>query len=1535
MRRSVLLLAVLGLAWVLGAVPAGAQTSTTITLSFADTSGNALTAVGEGSGTGTVRVVATAGAAVSSNVSVTVSVGASGGTAGRSTLGCTGTPLVCDGDYTTAVTSVTVTIASGHTSGSADITFLTLDDRVAEDPETIRFTGTATGYTVTQADLTITDANSTVFLTPSATVLSEGGGGSGVSVSAAFGSSDGTAATSSTRGSAADVTLLVSTVSGDTAAAADFSYAPSTPNAVSIPANAVSSSVSGTLAGLSVTDDDVVEGPETLTLRGSHPSLTTETVSLTIADDDADIALSVEPGVVAESASAQTITVTASFAGTSTVLTSATDVTVTVAGGGGADGATLGASGDFTTDQTSNQFTVRIPAGSLSGSATFGLTARADGASEVFEKVALSGSASVGGSSVTVTSAELNIADGIIALSFADASRNALTAVGEDGGAQTVRVVATANSAVSSNVSVTVSVGASGGTAVRASTCSGSPPVCDGDYSTSASSVTVTIPSGSTSGSPAMTVTTHGDTVAEDPETIRFTGTATGYWVTQADLTITDMDSNVFLTPSANLLSEGGGGSGVTVSADFRSDGGTAATSSTRGSAADVTLLVSAVSGDTAAAADFSYAPSPPNAVSIPANAVSSSVSGTLAGLSVTDDDVVEGPETLTLRGSHPSLTTETVSLTIADDDADIALSVSPGVVAESASAQTITVTASFAGTSTVLTSATDVTVTVAGGGGADGATLGASGDFTTDQTSNQFTVTIPAGSLSGSATFGLTARADGASEGIEKVALSGSASVGGSSVTVTGAELSIADGIVTLSLADASDNALTAVGEDGGAQTVRVVATAGAAVSSNVSVTVSVGASGGTATSGSCSGSPPVCTGDYGASGSSVAVSIASGSTSGSADVTVTPYDDTVAEGPETIRFTGSASGYTVLEADLAITDADSTVFLTPSATVSEGTGGSGVSVSAAFKSSGGTAATSSAHGSATDITLLVSGDTAGAADFSYAPSTPNTVSIPANAVSSSVSGTLAGLSVTDDDVVEGPETLTLSGSHPSFTAESVSLTVADDDADIALSVSPGVVAESASAQTITVTASFAGTSTVLTSATDVTVTVAGGGGADGATLGASGDFTTDQTSNQFTVTIPAGSLSGSATFGLTARADSTSEGIEKVALSGSATVGGSSVTVTGAELSITDGFVTLTVDDGATPPNPVASLGEGSGTSQLNLNVSLPAGFTAPAGGADVRFRVVAGTATADADTSFDPDEDFRVTYMGSVDLTDAYPGSVQIAANAASGTAAFSLVINDDNRFEGSTPETILVQGGTVTISGSLLHVMPISLEITDNDSPPYVPPPRISTGDGGGPTKPAYEGRFSDDDGNSHEANIDAIFGWGITMGCRADEPRLFCPSQPVLRRQMAVFLYRAVTRLSGAAPPAVEGVELSDVPGDASYASYAQWAVAAGVVAAPGGEFNPGAAATRADIAVGMIAAFPHLAPAQGQPRGLFEDMQGQDPAVVLAAEALYEAAVTRGCTAVPLRYCPDQPVSRAQMATLIVRALSIDPAFSG
>ena len=169
-------------------------------------------------------------------------------------------------------------------------------------------------------------------------------------------------------------------------------------------------------------------------------------------------------------------------------------------------------------------------------------------------------------------------------------------------------------------------------------------------------------------------------------------------------------------------------------------------------------------------------------------------------------------------------------------------------------------------------------------------------------------------------------------------------------------------------------------------------------------------------------------------------------------------------------------------------------------------------------------------------------------------------------------------------------------------------------------------------------------------------------------------------------------------------------------------------------------------------------------------------------------------------------------------------------------------------------------------------------------------------------------------------NVHHNSIHDLVRKRITQGCGDGR---FCPNRTVTRAQMAAFLHRAVYGPQEVSDPPA----LSDVPSDAWYRTPALWAVKNDVIRAPGGRFDPGGAVTRADMAE-MLAAVPRFnirVPARAQ--GLFDDTTGLPDATVRAIEGIRAAGVTAGCATGPLRYCPGQPVTRAQMASFLIRAL--------
>lgn len=173
-----------------------------------------------------------------------------------------------------------------------------------------------------------------------------------------------------------------------------------------------------------------------------------------------------------------------------------------------------------------------------------------------------------------------------------------------------------------------------------------------------------------------------------------------------------------------------------------------------------------------------------------------------------------------------------------------------------------------------------------------------------------------------------------------------------------------------------------------------------------------------------------------------------------------------------------------------------------------------------------------------------------------------------------------------------------------------------------------------------------------------------------------------------------------------------------------------------------------------------------------------------------------------------------------------------------------------------------------------------------------------------------------GTFIDDNGSVHEADIEGLAASGITSGCA---PTRYCPGDPVTRGQMAAFLHRAL----GSELVAGDPVDFGD-DDDSVFEADIEWLASVGVTTgcAPDA-FCPDASVTRGQMAAFLVRALD--LPATDTSR--FTDTSGSVFADDI--DRLAAAGITAGCT--PTTFCPDDPVTRAQMASFLVRALDIDP----
>ena len=178
-------------------------------------------------------------------------------------------------------------------------------------------------------------------------------------------------------------------------------------------------------------------------------------------------------------------------------------------------------------------------------------------------------------------------------------------------------------------------------------------------------------------------------------------------------------------------------------------------------------------------------------------------------------------------------------------------------------------------------------------------------------------------------------------------------------------------------------------------------------------------------------------------------------------------------------------------------------------------------------------------------------------------------------------------------------------------------------------------------------------------------------------------------------------------------------------------------------------------------------------------------------------------------------------------------------------------------------------------------------------------------------------------FSDDGFSYYEAPLDALAQRGILAGTECSPDRI-CPDELVTRATAAVWLGRAVT---GSEPAEHTGVRFADVDVRDWRASHIERLAALGITrgcAADPLRFCPDKHVTRGQMAALLARAF-NLADA---PPAGFADTEGHHFASDI--DRLAAVGITRGCAADSLRFCPDERVTRGQMATFIARALGLD-----
>jgi hypothetical protein len=195
-----------------------------------------------------------------------------------------------------------------------------------------------------------------------------------------------------------------------------------------------------------------------------------------------------------------------------------------------------------------------------------------------------------------------------------------------------------------------------------------------------------------------------------------------------------------------------------------------------------------------------------------------------------------------------------------------------------------------------------------------------------------------------------------------------------------------------------------------------------------------------------------------------------------------------------------------------------------------------------------------------------------------------------------------------------------------------------------------------------------------------------------------------------------------------------------------------------------------------------------------------------------------------------------------------------------------------------------------------------------------------------------TAPARAGQgFWDDDESVFEKDIEALANAGITSGCNPPDYTFFCANDHVTRGQMAAFLARALDLEDRGS---VDFVDDNNSIFEADIEKLAAAGITKGCNPPANNRFCPEAELTRGQMAAFLVRALNYRDSAGGN---TYVDDDGHTFEADI--EKLAYEGVTKGCNPpANNRFCPDDRVTRGQMAAFLTRALnlpkSVDAAFS-
>ena len=1260
---------------------------------------------------------------------VTVTATLSGKLPGSTTITLAKSGTATKGVDYTVTGDEAITIASGATEGTADLSIRPVDDLMFEDGgETIIVDGSAGSLRVASATIKLVDNNMIPLasFTVDPVEINEGDGATVVMITAILAGTSGE-----------DIEIGLAT-SGSALIDEDFMIT-GVDDGPDFVIAAGDTMMSKTVT-ITPVDDTFYEGDEIINVTGTtmidmeaYGNAMVADITLVENDPAANISLAVDVTTIAEDGGPVDVTITATATTASVV-----DIPITLSKPGTAE-----INVDFTVSSEQEDFIILT--GELTATKVVTITPIDD---EIYEGDEI---IMVNGTIPDSDEGEIVVAGTMITLVDNDPAPMIslavdMTTIAEDGGPVAVTITAMATAASGIDIPITLS---KPGTAE-----------INVDFTVSSEQEDFIILTGELTATKVVTITPIDDEIYEGDEIIMVNGTVPGpegevdVEGTMITLVDNDLAPMISLAVDVTTIAEDGGPVAVTITA-----------TATTASSVDIPITLSKP-GTAEINVDFTVSSEQEDFIILTGELMATKV----VTITPIDDDIYEGDEIIMVNGTVPDsnggeTVVEGTMITLVDNDTQpmiISLAVDVTTIAEDGGPVAVTITATATTASSV-----DIPITLSKPGTAE-----INVDFTVSSEQEDFIILT--GELTATKVVTITPIDDDIYEGDEIIMVNGTVSEG--EADVEGTMITLTDDEMAPTVALSVDP--TSISEDAGDQEVTVTATASGASTMDVVIELSKSGSAvlGTdyeitaATEGdftiaagettatkmltltptndniyegdeeivvdgsigdqdvtsasitltddemaptvALSVDPTSISEDAGdqevtvtatASGaSSMAVvielsksgsavlgtdfeitaategdfTIAAGETTATKMLTLTPTNDNIYEGDEEIVVDGSIEDRDVTSASITLTDDEMvpTVALSVDPTsISEDAGDQEVTV---------TATASGASSMAVVIELSKSGSAVLGTDFEITAATEGDFTIAAGETTATK---MLTLTPTNDNIYEGDEEIVVDGSIEDRDVTSTSITLADDDMAPAVALSTDVIeiTEHGTAQDITVTATLSHPSSM-----DIAVELSKSGSA---TKGE--DYTPTGDAN---ITVSAGDLTGTTILTFSPIDDNLYEGDETIVIGGTA----GDVMAEAAMVTLVDDesmpTITLTampdmIDEGSGPMVGVVTA-TASGLSAMDLNITL---------------LPLIDQSTA---TLIGPDADINVVELASGSI------AITIPAEQSSGSLNLTIVPVDDSVYE--TNEYAVFVGnllGTVTA--------PVTITIVDNDAPAF--------------------------------------------------------------------------------------------------------------------------------------------------------------------------------------------------------------------